>query len=122
MSSSLRNFLITRILLTIPMVIILITFVFFIMRILPGDPIRSQLGPRVSEEQANVLRERLGLNRPIYVQYFDFLWRTVTFNFGNALTQGERPIILELAERLPATIELTIPAMAFNHQFPFTSP
>lgn len=117
MSSSLRNFLITRILLTIPMVLILITFVFFIMRILPGDPIRSQLGPRVSEEQAERLRERLGLNRPVYIQYFDFLWRTVTFNFGNALTQGERPIIAELAERLPATIELTIPAMAFTAVF-----
>jgi peptide/nickel transport system permease protein len=70
MSASFRNFLITRLLLTIPMVLILITFVFFIMRILPGDPIRSQLGPRVSAEQAEVLSERLGLNRPLYIQYF----------------------------------------------------
>ena len=82
MSSTLRQFLITRILLTIPMVLILITFIFFIMRILPGDPIRSQLGPRVSAAQADQLRERLGLNRPIYVQYFDFLWKTVTSILG----------------------------------------
>ena len=114
MSASFRNFLITRLLLTIPMVLILITFVFFIMRILPGDPIRSQLGPRVSAEQAEVLSERLGLNRPLYIQYFDFLWKTITLDFGTALTQGERPISEELAERLPATIELTIPAMTFT--------
>ena len=117
MSTSFRNFMITRLLLTIPMVLILITMVFFIMRILPGDPIRSQLGPRVSAEQAARIAERLGLTRPLYVQYFDFLWKTVTLNFGNALTQGERPILDELAERLPATIELTIPAMLFTTIF-----
>lgn len=121
MSSSLRNFLITRILLTIPMIWILITMVFFVMRILPGDPIRSQLGPKVSAEQAEVLRERLGLNRPLYVQYFDFLWKMVTLDFGNALTQGERPIIDELGEKLPATIELTVPAMIFTAIFGIVS-
>ena len=57
-------------LLTIPMVLILVTMVFFIMRILPGDPIRSQLGPRISEEQAERMRERLGLNRPLYDPVF----------------------------------------------------
>ncbi|MBN1535850.1 MAG: ABC transporter permease [Anaerolineales bacterium] len=121
MSSSLRNFLITRIFLTIPMIWILITMVFFVMRVLPGDPIRSQLGPKVSEEQANAIRERLGLNRPLYVQYFDFLWKMVTLDFGTALTQGERPIIDELGEKLPATIELTIPAMAFTAIFGIAS-
>jgi len=114
MSASLRNFLITRLLLTIPMVLILITMVFIIMRILPGDPIRSQLGPKVSEAQAQALREKLGLNRPLIVQYVDFVGDMVTFNFGNALTQGGRPIRDELAERLPATIELAVPAMLFT--------
>ncbi|NMC54521.1 MAG: ABC transporter permease [Chloroflexi bacterium] len=117
MSSSLRNFLITRILLTIPMVLILITMVFFVMRVLPGDPIRSQLGPRVSEEKAEQIRERLGLNRPLHEQYLSFLWDMVRLDFGNALTQGERPIRDELAERLPATMELTIPAMALTAVF-----
>lgn len=114
MSNSLRRYLITRVLMTIPMVLILVTMVFFIMRVLPGDPIRSQLGPRVSEEQADALRERLGLNRPILIQYFDFIGDMITFDFGTALTQGERPIRDELGERLPATIELTIPAIALT--------
>jgi peptide/nickel transport system permease protein len=117
MSASLRNFLITRILLTIPMVLILITMVFIIMRVLPGDPIRSQLGPKISEAQANELRERLGLNRPLYQQYFDFLWKMIRLDFGTALTQGERPIKDELGERLPATLELTIPSMLFTATF-----
>ncbi len=117
MSSSFRNFLITRLLLTIPMILILVSLVFFIMRVLPGDPIRSQLGPRVSEHQANVLRERLGLNDPIGVQYVRYLKDIVTFNFGNALTQGERPIKDELGERLPATLELSIPALIFTSVF-----
>lgn len=114
MSASFRNFFITRLLLTIPMVLILVTMVFIIMRVLPGDPIRSQLGPRVSEEQAAQMRERLGLNRPIMVQYFDFLFNMVTLDFGNALTQGERPIRAEMAERFPATIELIVPAMGIT--------
>lgn len=114
MSSSLKKFLITRILLTIPMILIMVTLVFFIMRVLPGDPIRSQLGPRVSEEQADRLRERLGLNEPILVQYGTYLKDMLTFNFGNALTRGERPISEELGEKLPATLELTIPAMIFT--------
>jgi peptide/nickel transport system permease protein len=117
MSSSLRNFLITRILLTFPMILIMITLVFFVMRVLPGDPIRSQLGNKLSPDQVNAIRERLGLNRPLYVQYFDYLWKTVTLDFGNALTQGERPIRQELAERLPATIELAVPAMIFTALF-----
>ena len=117
MSASLRKFLITRLFLTIPMVLILVTMVFFVMRILPGDPIRSQLGPKVSEERAMEMREELGLNRPLAIQYFDFLGDMFTLNFGNALTQGERPILDELAEKLPATMELTLPAMLFTSIF-----
>ena len=117
MSPSLRNFLITRLALTIPMVWILITVVFIVMRILPGDPIRSQLGPKVSEEQANEIRERLGLHDPLYVQYFRFLGDVITLDFGQALTMGERDILDELAEKLPATMELAVTAMTFMTVF-----
>jgi peptide/nickel transport system permease protein len=117
MSSSLRNFLITRVLLTIPMVFILATLVFFIMRVLPGDPINSTLGPRVSEEQREIFRQQLGLDRPLVVQYFDFLWRTVRFDFGDSMIGGNRPIRDELGEVFPATLELAVPAMAFTALF-----
>jgi peptide/nickel transport system permease protein len=111
MSTSLRNFLITRLLLTIPMVLILVTAVFVVLRVLPGNPIRSQLGPKVSEEQLQEISERLGLDRPLIVQYGNFLWDMIRLDLGNALTQGERPIRDELGERLPATIELAIPSI-----------
>ena len=117
MSNSLRNFLITRLLLTIPMVWFLITIVFVIMRVLPGDPIRSQLGPKATEAQVELIRIRMGLDKPLVVQYGEFLWDVVTLDFGNALTQGERPIRDELGEKLPATIELTIPAIIFTAIF-----
>ena len=91
MSSSFRNFLITRILLTIPMILILVSLIFFIMRVLPGDPIRSQLGPRVSEEQADRIRERLGLNEPIMVQYVTYLRDMVTLKFWERPYPGRAP-------------------------------
>jgi peptide/nickel transport system permease protein len=117
MSASLRNFLIARLLLTIPMVLILATLVFFVMRVLPGDPINSTLGPRVSEEQREIFRQQLGLDRPIIVQYFDFLWRMVRLDFGDSMIGGNRPVRDELAEVFPATVELTIPAMIFTALF-----
>jgi peptide/nickel transport system permease protein len=117
MSSSLRNFLITRVLLTIPMVFILATLVFFVMRVLPGDPINSTLGPRVSEEQREIFRQQLGLDLPVMVQYFDFLWRMVRFDFGDSMIGGNRPIRDELSEVFPATLELSVPAMAITALF-----
>jgi peptide/nickel transport system permease protein len=117
MSSSLRNFLITRILLTIPMVLILTTLVFFVMRVLPGDPINSTLGPRVSEEQRQAFREELGLNRSLLVQYGDFLWNTLHLEFGDSMIGGNRPIRDELAEVFPATLEISVPAMTFTAIF-----
>jgi peptide/nickel transport system permease protein len=121
MSTSLRNFLITRLILTIPMVLILVTTVFFVLRVLPGDPIRSQLGPKVSDEQLVQIRERMGLDKPLIVQYFNFLWDMITFDLGTALTQGERPIKDELGEKLPATIELTVPAIILTAIFGIAS-
>jgi peptide/nickel transport system permease protein len=117
MSSSLRNFLITRVLLTIPMVFILATLVFFVMRVLPGDPINSTLGPRVSEEQREVFRQQLGLDQPVMVQYLDFLWRMVRFDFGDSMIGGNRSIRDELSEVFPATLELSVPAMAITALF-----
>jgi len=94
------------------MVIILASLVFFVMRILPGDPVRSALGPKGSPETVARLNAQLGLDDPLLVQYGRFLGSMVTFDFGNALTGGRRPIIDEMSERFPATLELVIPASA----------
>lgn len=109
-SSGLRRYILTRIALTIPMVLILATLVFFVLRVVPGDPIQSSLGPKGTPALVASLREQLGLNKPILSQYFSFLGDLVTLDFGEALTSGRRPIIDELGERLPATLELVVPA------------
>jgi peptide/nickel transport system permease protein len=109
-STGLRRFILTRVVLTLPMVFILATMVFIIMRVLPGDPVTSALGPKGTPETIARIREQLGLNDPILVQYGNFLKDMITLNFGNSLTGGHRPIVDEMSERFPATLELVIPA------------
>jgi len=109
-SSGLRRYILTRIALTLPMVFILGTLVFFILRVLPGDPVSSALGPKGTPEMITQIREQLGLNDPLIVQYGRFLGNMVTLRFGNSLVGGHRPIIDEMSERFPATIELIVPA------------
>jgi len=106
----LRRYILTRIGLTLPMIFILATLVFFIMHILPGDPVRSALGPKGTPEMINRIRQQLGLNDPLIVQYGRFLLNMITLRFGNSLVLGHRPIIDEMSERFPATLELVIPA------------
>ena len=109
-SAGMRRYILARIALTLPMVFILATLVFFVMHVLPGDPVRSALGPKGTPELVAHLREQLGLNDPLMVQYGRFLISTVTLRFGNSLVLGHRPIIDEMSERFPATLELVIPA------------
>ncbi|MGB8214555.1 MAG: ABC transporter permease [Anaerolineales bacterium] len=109
-STGLRRYILTRIVLTLPMVFILGTMVFVVMRVLPGDPVRSALGPKGTPEMIAHIRAELGLNDPLIVQYGRFLWDMVTFHFGNSLVGGHRPIIDEMSERFPATLELILPA------------
>jgi peptide/nickel transport system permease protein len=109
-STGLRKYILTRIALTLPMVFILGSLVFFILRVLPGDPVSSALGPKGTPEMIASIRTQLGLNDPLIVQYGRYLGQMVTFKFGNSLVGGHRPIIDEMSERFPATLELVIPA------------
>ncbi len=109
-STGLRRYILTRIGLTIPIVLILGSLVFFIMHVLPGDPVTSALGPKGTPEMIQSIRQELGLNDPLIVQYGRFLLNMVTFHFGNSLVGGHRPIIDEMSERFPATVELIVPA------------
>lgn len=105
----LRN-LLTRLIDTIPTLFLVVTLVFIAMRILPGDPAVAVLGDAATAEQVALYRERMGLNVPLWQQYFDFLKGIVTFNLGNSYVQGT-PVIQLIARNLPYTIELTITAM-----------
>ena len=108
--TSLRQYLLTRLLLVIPMVFILLTLVFLLMRVAPGDPISASLGGRVPQEEVERIKEELGYDRPLYVQYAEYLGDVVRGDFGTAITDS-RPIGDIIRENGAATLELTFFAM-----------
>jgi peptide/nickel transport system permease protein len=109
-SRTLRNYLITRLLLTIPSVFILVTLVFIIMRVIPGDPVSATIKP--GDERIDELRAELGINKPIHEQYFDYLTGIVQGDLGESFAlEADRPVLEMIGERLPATLELVIPAI-----------
>jgi peptide/nickel transport system permease protein len=112
-SRGLRAYIVMRVLLTIPMVLILVSVIFFVMRIIPGDPVTSQLGPRGGQEARERMTHELGLDQPIMVQYARYLSGIARFDLGDSLIFGNRPVADELGERLPATLELIIPSLLF---------
>ncbi len=105
----LARYIIMRALLIIPTVLILYTLVFIILRVIPGNPIDAVLGTKyIPPELKAELTRRLGLDKPLYVQYFDYLWRILHGDFGESLVIRGRPIWDDLKARFPATLELTI--------------
>ncbi|WP_405781800.1 ABC transporter permease [Streptomyces sp. NBC_00859] len=80
------------------------TVSFFLVR-LSGDPVKQLLPPDATAHQETVLRASLGLNRPLFSQYLDFLWGLPRLDFGNSLFYNE-PVRTVLADRLPATLQL----------------
>jgi peptide/nickel transport system permease protein len=107
----LRTFILLRLLLTIPMVLLLVTVVFVIMHILPGDPVLAVLGSKAaSQQQIDLLRHQLGLDKPLYVQYLEYIFGLLRGDFGNSLVRQD-PVTTEMAIHLPATVELTFWSM-----------
>lgn len=105
------RYILTRLALTLPMLLILLTLVFVILRVLPGDPCLSLLGGRnVGPEDIQRCREDLGLNRPLLVQYVDYLSRVVRLDFGASVRTGFS-VRRELLLRFPATFELAVSGM-----------
>ncbi len=109
----LLRYIITRLLLTIPMVFIMLTLIFFVLRIMPGDPVSAMLGGRAPEKVIEQKKEELGLNRPIIVQYFSYLWQVCRLDLGDSMIFNE-PVIQPIKEKLPATLELTLSGMVFT--------
>ena len=83
-----------------------LTIVFFIVRVLPGDPAMAILGDQASQEALVALRARLGLDQPLPAQYLEFLSGVTVGDWGVSMVSG-RPVIQEILKVLPATLELT---------------
>jgi peptide/nickel transport system permease protein len=82
------------------------TLVFFIFRVLPGDPAQLVLGLEPSRASLEALREQMGLNRPLYVQYTEWLWRAAQGDLGLSISQGNRPVASLIFPALWRTLEL----------------
>lgn len=107
---SLRRYALTRLALVIPMVLILLTLVFVLMRVAPGDPIQAALGTKLSAAQLAEKRHAVGFDKPLIVQYGEYLRQVVTLHFGRALTDNQ-PIMTTVKVNGAATLELSVTAI-----------
>ena len=104
------RFLARRFLLTIPVLLGVATLVFALIHLIPGDPVRTMLGESATEESVIELRGRLGLDRPLYLQYGNYLKGLARGNLGTSLRTNE-PVASAIAARMPATFELAAASM-----------
>jgi len=101
------GYLIRRALLTVPLALGAATVVFLFLHLVPGDPVQAMLGPAARDSDLAALRLALGLDRPLAVQYFDYLGGLLHFDLGTSLHYGD-PVRGLLAERLPLTAALAV--------------
>jgi ABC-type dipeptide/oligopeptide/nickel transport system permease component len=110
------NYVVRRILQSIPILFIVLTMVFVIVRILPGDPAVAALGDYASKEAVTALREKMGLNAPIWLQYLRFLRDLCQGNLGKSMITGY-PVAAQLMKVVPYSLELTFSAILFGFLF-----
>ncbi|MGI8700500.1 MAG: ABC transporter permease [Nocardioidaceae bacterium] len=108
-AGSLPRYILQRILLVIPMMWILMTLVFLLMRVAPGDPISAALGSKLSPQALAAARHRAGLDKPLIVQYWDYLSSAVHLDFGKTFTDNQ-PVIDVVRDNGGATVSLTLAA------------
>ena len=107
---SLKSYVITRALLTIPMILLLVSIVFLIVRVLPGNPALLHFGKAIAPGALQQVEKALGLDAPLYVQYFRYVTGLFQGNLGIAFS-NEQPVAPQLLSAFPATLELTVSAM-----------
>jgi peptide/nickel transport system permease protein len=117
--SGIGRYVIQRLLLTVPMLLILLSVVFLAMRLMPGGPAQALLGGRnISQAQLEQVNHEYGLDKPLGVQYLDYLNNVIHGNFKDSILTG-RPVLTELFTRFPATLELAFWGMLFALIFGF---
>jgi len=107
------RFVVRRLLLLVPILVGLSILVFFWVRALPGGPAQALLGERATPEAVAAIERQYGLDKPVYVQYWRFVKKVGRFDFGESTT-SRRPVVEELKQRFPATVELALAAMIFS--------
>ncbi|MCC2610956.1 ABC transporter permease [Neorhizobium sp. Rsf11] len=110
------HYAIRRLLLAIPILIAMLTMVFILVRLVPGDAAVAMLGDRASDEALRALRAELGLDQPIAMQYLRFITDMLSGNFGRSSVSG-RSVLEEVALVLPYTLELAFAAVVIGTLF-----
>src|SRR5438034_2586619 len=100
-------YVLRRVIVAVPMLLGAMSIVFFAMRILPGDPCVAMMGDQATTGALADCTKNLGLNRPLAVQYMDYLWRSLRFDFGNSFRQGY-PVSEYIARMFPHTLVLVM--------------
>jgi ABC-type dipeptide/oligopeptide/nickel transport system permease component len=103
-------YVIRRLLAAIPTLLAVLTLVFVIVRIVPGDPAVAILGDRATPAAVAAMQHRLGLDRPIWAQYLSFMGHSLQGDFGTSMVTG-RPILKDVGAVLPHTLDLTVASM-----------
>jgi len=107
------GYLIKRILALIPVLLTVSVVVFMIIHFIPGDPAAAMLGSQATEEQLTQMREQMGLNKPLMVQFSIWILNLVQGDLGSSLVSDQSVLSL-IANRLPVTLNLIIFAMSFS--------
>jgi ABC-type dipeptide/oligopeptide/nickel transport system permease component len=103
-------YIIRRLLAAVPTLLAVLSLVFVIVRVVPGDPAIAILGDQATPAAVAALDHKLGLDKPIWQQYADFLGHSLAGDFGQSMITG-RPIVSEVGAVLPFTADLTIAAL-----------
>jgi peptide/nickel transport system permease protein len=106
-SGSLPRYILQRILLVIPMIWVILTLVFVVLRVAPGDPVSAALGGKLNPQALAQARERLGFNRPLIAQYWDYLSSVAHLDFGTTFSDNQ-PVLRVVRDNGGATLSLTL--------------
>ncbi len=106
------SFIGRRMLIAIPTILLISVFVFFLQKLLPGDPVLALAGEDRNPEILAFLREKYRLNDPLYVQYFHWIGNALQGDLGISL-RTQQPVLTLIGQKLPVTIQLAIMALIF---------
>jgi peptide/nickel transport system permease protein len=106
----LTRYVVRRLLLLIPVLVGISIVTFAMLRLIPGDPAQIMLGEHATRESVEEIRARMGLDQPIHVQYLRYIESVLRLDLGRSI-KTNRPVLQEIGQRLPATVELTLGAM-----------
>jgi peptide/nickel transport system permease protein len=104
------TYILKRIFMLIPVLLGISLLVFAIAKVTPGDPAAVMAFPNTTPERIEYIRHQLGLDQPIYIQYARFLWNAIHGDLGTSY-RGSMPVLRDLLDRLPNTVELTLAAL-----------